>query len=306
MGQRHQIYVAVKNRNVKTEQDEIMFGTKETTVFAYHHQWLYGRSALFMAGKVIEMADLEYSPIKIGYEFPTSAEMYEFMQWLLMIDNKYHGGEKGSGYHYVIPLLKYSDGERTIPEMYRNYIDRGDNNDGITILDIQNRKYCFMFIDDYHGVKKYQPLTAQQYVDTYYPDPSNEVKRFINLAVKSVSWELLTMDELHQLFPKQEQFKTVKKDEPKKAADLTEYQKGIVILENKHSRFEVDFQSKSLDCYDLDDKYNDTKGFNRTSRSIKKAWAELVANWTDEMRMYAGCQILSQNGIRMHTYCGMD
>ena len=88
--------------------------------------------------------------------------------------------------------------------------------------------------------------------------------------------------------------------------ELTEYQKGIVILENEHSRFEVDFQSKSLDCYDLDDKYNDTKGFNRTSRSIKKAWSALVANWTDEMRMYAGCQILRQNGIRMHTYCGMD
>ena len=98
---------------------------------------------------------------------------------------------------------------------------------------------------------------------------------------------------------KQEKFKTTKKVKPEKVAEVT-------VLKNSHSLFEVNFQAKSLDCYDLDDKWNDTKGFNRTSRSIKKAWAELVANWTDEMRMYAGCSILSQNGIRMHTYCGMD
>jgi len=296
MGQRHQIYIAVKNRNVKTEQDKIMFGTKETTILSYHHQWLYGRSALFMAGKVMEMADIEYSPIKVDYEFPTTAELHEFMQWLLMIDNKYHEGEKGSGYHYVVPLLKCSDGDRTKPEMYRNFIDLGDNNDGITILDIPNRKYCFMFFSGGENgpVQNYVPLSAQQYVNYYYPNPSVGVKRFINLAVKSVTWDLLTIDELHQLFPKQKQFQTSKKE----VATLP------TVLKNEHAEFIIN--GKSLDCYDLDDKYNDTKGFNRTSRSIKKAWAELVANWTDEMRMYSGCQILSQNGIRMHTYCGMD
>lgn len=157
----------------------------------------------------------------------------------------------------------------------------------------------------------YQPLTARQYVDEYYSNPVPEVKRFINLAVNGIKWDVLTIPELAELFPQQQEFKPAKI--PAKVIpavptvpQLTEYQKAITILENEHSRFTVNFETKDISCYDLDDKWNDTKGFNRTSRSIKKAWAALVASWNAEMKMYAGCSVLSHNGIRMHTYCGMD
>ncbi len=54
MGQRHQIFVRIPNptkyghynsAKEKTEAEK-EFGTAETTILAYHNQWLYGRGAL--------------------------------------------------------------------------------------------------------------------------------------------------------------------------------------------------------------------------------------------------------------------
>ena len=57
---------------------------------------------------------------------------------------------------------------------------------------------------------------------------------------------------------------------------------------------------------DIRDQNNLPSCFNRTKRSVKKAWAALTAAWTDETTMYQACTILSANGVRMHSYCAMD
>ena len=63
MGQRHQIFIHTVNpyhteydKSKKAELKE-MFGTDKTTVFAFHNQWLFGRSALLSALNVLEFND---------------------------------------------------------------------------------------------------------------------------------------------------------------------------------------------------------------------------------------------------------
>lgn len=57
---------------------------------------------------------------------------------------------------------------------------------------------------------------------------------------------------------------------------------------------------------DLTDVFNEPRCYNKTARSHKKAWAALTAKWTDQTTMYEACQILTDNGVKMHTYCSMD
>lgn len=201
MGQRHQIFIhtvnpyhAIKDYNyiekgVKAKLKE-MFGTKKTTVFAFHNQWLYGRSALVSALNVLEFNDgytkeirLDQTSYDANYKSPFHYKGMSNMVYngldqfktvflsVLNLDREGKYREKGWLGSWLLNEKE--------PEM-RHFFDSGDNNDGITIIDAVTNKYCFMNINDYYlgdkeiyysaiDLEPYKPCTAKEYVETYYP-----------------------------------------------------------------------------------------------------------------------------------------
>lgn len=92
----------------------------------------------------------------------------------------------------------------------------GDNNDGVTIIDVtnpENPKYAFMFFTEWRGLEVLKPLTAEQYVRSYYDDAhykDNKVnvkeveeneKEITDLASYFNNITLLTERECELLFP---------------------------------------------------------------------------------------------------------
>jgi hypothetical protein len=57
---------------------------------------------------------------------------------------------------------------------------------------------------------------------------------------------------------------------------------------------------------DLQDRYNEPSCYNKTVRSIKRAWAALNLAFNENTRMWDAMDILEANGIRMHSYCAVD
>ena len=243
MGQRHQIFINTvnpyHNTNDKVEKEKlkVMFGTKKTTVFAFHNQWLYGRSALLSALNVLEFNEGESknynNPLcKDGMRntmhrgFKNTSSMIEAILNLCREENEFRSkGWLGSW------LLNESE-----PKM-REFFTHGDNNDGITIIDTIQNKYCFMNIYDYENeeisnsisdLPYLTPLSGKDYVEAYCPSLSktaknsyygkealseskekfkehlSEAKKINNSLVKRLSkFELLSEKELKNIFKKQ-------------------------------------------------------------------------------------------------------
>ena len=57
---------------------------------------------------------------------------------------------------------------------------------------------------------------------------------------------------------------------------------------------------------DLQDSYNLSTFYNKTSRNHRKAWQALQAAFDDTFTMYDVIRVLFANGIRCHSYCRMD
>jgi hypothetical protein len=192
MGQRHQIFVKIanpvkyasfKNATEKKER-EAEFGTGEFTVLAYHNQWLYGRSALQNALHLLQFGKQftkeEKTDIKSwgAYDCPFGVNgmkqkfsIDETINSIAFIMNfnpvKTAWLDAGIGSSFYIG--KEDEG-------IREDFTRGDNNDGITIIDLVENKYCFMNIYeqdlvDCYDVKhlpKFKPASAKEYVAAYY------------------------------------------------------------------------------------------------------------------------------------------
>ena len=213
MGQRHQVFIHVENRNITSKEDKLIFGTKKTVTLAYHNQWLYGRSALFECAKVLAFANMK-DDIYHALDAYNTKELAENIKMVLRVNQQYHGGSKGVGFHY------YSFLNTEYPSM-GDCIDREDNNDGVTIIDTINKKYCFMAFcglecdeNARDTIKDYVPLSAEDYVLAYYPDkkanwhtPPTDLSEIINEAIDGLSsYQVLTMDELRVMFPLQKEF----------------------------------------------------------------------------------------------------
>jgi hypothetical protein len=79
MGQRHQLFILVNNpvkleRNYANDTDKKlarkMFGSGKHTILAIHHQWLYGRSAIYNINHIFNITENmnEYNnPFSDGY-----------------------------------------------------------------------------------------------------------------------------------------------------------------------------------------------------------------------------------------------
>lgn len=197
MGQRHQIFLKVhnpyKNDRLYLEGEDKkkagkIFGRGKFTVIALHHQWLYGRSALGMASHILNVTNQEHvneynSPFGERYyggrsigKTPLEAYIDAVMMMLQTItDPKFPRGTGIEGMHFLNTECLDDNGTYNDRWDMRKYFDCGDNNDGITIIDTIEQKYCFMNIydqeKDYHSASslpKLKPATAKEYVEAYY------------------------------------------------------------------------------------------------------------------------------------------
>ncbi len=128
-------------------------------------------------------------------------------------------------------------------EGIREDFTRGDNNDGITIIDTIENKYCFMNIDTYadpsesyydaKALPQLKPVSAREYVAAYYGETimttnpyyfgdhdrskvtktPDEQQKFVDSAIKINKaaakgfdkFEILTLAEIKTMFPKMKQ-----------------------------------------------------------------------------------------------------
>ena len=210
MGQRHQVFIRTNNPNYargeghnrmlrKDKKTNPALGKGKYTVLAYHHQWLYGRSAAFNAHKMMQLAlafkgheEDRYRhpnrhpnrhPMAVRFEPWTYTDNLEtigdYFKWYMGIitDEKF---PRGIGFENFIFLNPDE------PHM-REHFDGGDNNDGITIIDLVNKKYCLMNIyekddevrQDVRDLPQFKPVSAVDYVRAYYPDNAGGLNDYV-------------------------------------------------------------------------------------------------------------------------------
>lgn len=75
----------------------------------------------------------------------------------------------------------------------------------------------------------------------------------------------------------------------------------------KNMYCEIELQSdKEVFGRDLKDSYNEPAFYNKTYRSLKKAWKALKDSFDESTTMREAMQILNDNNVRTHSYCMMD
>lgn len=156
MGQRHQIYLRLPAQNYGKDNPNTC-GEKTVGI---HHQWLYGKTAL-----------------KLLKNYLTFMSVADKDDGKNSFARKYDAMERLAACYSVIPSEGYFHRVHTDLEAECDDPRLGDNNDGITIIDISKDeiKYCFMSIcgieaENYKKCPKFKPLTAEQYVTFYYPE----------------------------------------------------------------------------------------------------------------------------------------
>ncbi len=84
----------------------------------------------------------------------------------------------------------------------------GDNNDGISIIDTIERKYCLMNISNYDAeytdvsaLQSMLPYDANDYVHCYYPE-SEDVRKNILCCNQLKKYPILNLNEIQKMFPK--------------------------------------------------------------------------------------------------------
>lgn len=252
MGQRHQVFVKIVNpvKYLRDPKKELVkqFGTKEYSILAYHNQWLYGRSALANCIRLLNFgkqftkeektSDKGFgcyqSPIcpkGIEANFQTTKELVEAIGFIMNynavktpftdagIGNSYYIGKLDEGINFDFTL--------------------GDNNDGITIIDVVENKYCFMNIYDQEkksysvrDLKQNIPYHAKDYVRAYYGETKSSInpyyiekktdKQIANVLSSNIRYnakcikpfekfEVLSIEEVKSMFPEMEIFKPIQK-----------------------------------------------------------------------------------------------
>jgi hypothetical protein len=260
MGQRHQIYIRIhnplKNKEVVEDltsygdngkilaQAKKVFGSGKTSILPYHHQWLFGMTAAAVCHnimtEVLKSDNAVHILSKEIKEFPYPADQRSsnnqtkvdgFLNVIDRIINtqlNVEFAENGSRYGIERAFSTINDAYDYKTGKYegkkndcRFDFRLGDNNDGITIIDVVNKKYCFMNIgfgdSRVMTLSPLIPISAVDYVKAYYPisndnldeddKPANEEeiaenKEVISFVEKQFSnFELLSQKEVSEIFP---------------------------------------------------------------------------------------------------------
>ncbi|KAJ2926097.1 hypothetical protein H1R20_g10998, partial [Candolleomyces eurysporus] len=167
MGQRHQIFVVARVSVAPGKPRQYR------CIAALHHQWCYGKLPLYAINSFKRLARVPENAALIEEELATYHERKKFLpgrpcpytsyltESAFSVDLVRESGPYSSG----VLILDADMGSRD-----------GDNNDGITILDVttpRNPAYCLVSIYGLEVEVDIQPtmtpLTAAQYLRSYYP-----------------------------------------------------------------------------------------------------------------------------------------
>lgn len=261
MNHNHQIFIRVENVNeinnkeFKSRKEQFrnridlfvrlkkeyeiqvkQLGENKHTILAYSHQCFHGKAPLVNTIRILEFNtncnNISYNPFKPDkHRNVSQREQLGFIKgfmeiWRNDLPKRIRGGSiEHEEFDYLNEVNSYA----------RHYYDRGDNNDGITIIDIPSNKYCFMFINKEclkNTVPNYEPLTAEQYARVYYPQSfsdlsketlkhrlKNSTREKLKLEFKEnrkeskgfiqpfKKFDILTKEEINSFFPKQKKLK---------------------------------------------------------------------------------------------------
>lgn len=248
MGQRSQILVVIPNPvkhldfNNKAEKEQAiaMFGNGKTTILSYHNQWCYGRGLVQQCLNLLNFAknftkkdilhkygeyDVPYSVGGYGNRFRTIEKITTAIGFIMNFRPETTNWLKaGFGSSFFVGSDKY-DIE------LREDFTRGDNNDGVIIVDMINKKYCFVNpyskdkerANSVRDLPKCKPFDAHSYVKCYYGETikttnpyhlENKTKEqqqeYVNQQIKINAelvkgfekFKVFTFEELDVLFPK--------------------------------------------------------------------------------------------------------
>ena len=212
MGQRHQIYLKTpyqfnQENGIDDESKQKVFA--KNNIVALHHQWLYGTLPLQQLSQFIKFYNkgIEDQYFVFGNKGDLSGNPEEALKNLYSL-NFENGIYTSSVYIEDYDLA-------TNPLM-------GDNNDGITIIDVskpEEPRYCFMFLHPENDSTGPKPLSAEEYVRTYYNENEykenqhwqgrdQEIERMESLIQKLVTtfqaeknFKLLSQSEVETIFP---------------------------------------------------------------------------------------------------------
>jgi hypothetical protein len=232
MGQRHQVFIKMLNplkmeRNYFNKEEikkaKLLFGNEKTTILAFHHGWLFGGSAVVNAIDVLDFSDKETmaeynNPFNENYSFQCKfgkCRVDNFIEKVTMLLNvkKNPLMPRGIGienFSLINGECIDDKGKRIKERCYREDFTIGDNNDGITIIDTIERKYCFMNIyeqdldKDNCDVKilpKLQPCSAEEYLNAYYPPRRRKFDNRKKVLDLFKNYQVLTLDEVKKMYP---------------------------------------------------------------------------------------------------------
>lgn len=202
MGQRHQIFI--KSFNGLKEENK--------TTVGFHHQWLYGATAIRQLRNMLEFnknTDKYHKLSSPKSNLLTDKDITKIVDVCFSTDIP-------SGYFYnMIELVNEEGCEYDVlsPE-------NQDNNDGQTFVDFTDDtiKYCFTFPFDRDedleeglpAIKCWKPLSASDYIKQYYNIEDTEqdegTMEFYQEIKDNIKWiedncELMSQDDFFALYP---------------------------------------------------------------------------------------------------------
>ncbi len=203
MGQRHQLFVIAK------------IGARYRNLAAVHHQWLYGATALKRCHRLVQIFQAAENRIPIRQEL-VSALYRDEEAWK---DDRSDGRRKAlMPFPMIITCLILgasfdpTDGyfHRVQIEPFGMEYDEGDNNNGITVIDISdlfNVRYCFVDIlpwgmESNTPVSRMTPLSASTYLWSYYNrNDKGDQEEFGQVIDKLEKWDLVDAAALRDTWP---------------------------------------------------------------------------------------------------------
>lgn len=185
MGQRHQIYVIIKDKN------------EYRAIGAFHHQWCYGLTAATNLIRTVQLANKVIA--RSVYLLMDAREVRT------LVTAMYGVNEQEASISMV-----HDESEFLIEDGVA-FPDRGDNNDGCGLIvidrDSKTARGCLFAFSGVEGnkgkAKNWSPMTPKQYAALYYTDA--ELLEFDNkelLNVLNVEIEPVTPKEFKSIFKK--------------------------------------------------------------------------------------------------------
>ena len=176
MGQRSQVFIIVNNplKNCENSGDvyseernkeaKLYFGTGKKSVIPFHHQWLYGATFAAVLSKILKEAktakgdrhpfspDFKYFSDRNDIRKDAGYGFIEIIRNIISLPDaevsEIAGRWKAENFVYIGDEHYDYDTKEKSAFNHQKRCDVGDNNDGILIVDIPSKKYCFMNITD--------------------------------------------------------------------------------------------------------------------------------------------------------------